>query len=299
MTKEFSGAWPAMVTPVTDECGVNFEILRELTEYLIGKGISGIYLCGSTGEGLWMSVPERQKTLEVVLEQVQGRVPVIVHVGSVATRDSVILADHAQSLSIAGISSVLPPLLEAPDSVYLHYETVAKAAPDTPFFPYLFGRQTNAVTLVKELVQRIPSVRGAKYTGPNMYEFWQLVEIGIGIQGWTIFSGMDEQCLFAAMSGSPANIGSTLNIMPGVYREIRANFESGDIIRARDLQIQANRLTKVLISYGFSGALREVLRMLGFDCGDPRPPHTALPKDIRQQFREEALSAGLATLAAM
>jgi N-acetylneuraminate lyase len=272
-------------------------MLQELAEHLIGKGIGGIYLCGSTGEGLWMSVSERQKTLETVLKQARGRVPVITHVGSVATRDSVILAEHARSVGAAGISSVLPPLRSASESIYLHYEAIAQAAPDMPFLPYLFGAQTDAVTLLANLMERIPNLAGAKYTGPDMFELWQLTELGN--EGWTIFSGMDEECVFAAMSGSPANIGSTLNVMPGVYREIRDSCDAGDLARAHELQVKANRLTRILISFGFSGALREAMRMLGFDCGDPRPPSTALPESRRESFRDAVQGVGLESLAAL
>jgi len=295
--REFSGAWPALITPTTEDGSVNLEILPELTEYLIGKGIGGFYVCGSTGEGLWMSVVDRQKTLEVVLGQVQGRLPVIAHVGCLATRDSVALAAHAQSVGASGISSVLPPMRQALDSVTLHYEAVAAAASDLPFMPYIFGGQINAVTLLTELLRRIPNVAGAKYTGSSMFELWQLTELRD--KNWTIFSGMDEQSIFAAMSGAPANIGSTLNVMPGVYREIRTSFTSGDLACANELQTRANRLTRVLISYGFAGALREAMRMVGFDCGEPRLPSTKLPEAKRESFREAALDAGLESLAAM
>ena len=77
-----------------------------------------------------------------------------------------------------------------------------------------------------------------------MYELQAIVDLRH--EGWTIFSGMDQQCVFAAMFGAPANIGTTLNLMPGVYREIRAAWEAGDGVRARDLQLRVNRVTRVL-----------------------------------------------------
>jgi N-acetylneuraminate lyase len=87
-----------------------------------------------------------------------------------------------------------------------------------------------------------------------------------GTTGEGIYMSMDEQCLFAAMFGSSGNIGSTLNFMPGVYREIHECVKSGDLARGQELQLRANQVTKTVISFGFPGALKKVMGILGFDC---------------------------------
>jgi N-acetylneuraminate lyase len=161
----------------------------------------------------------------------------------------------------------------------------------------LFGGTVDALTLMCELVDRIPNLAGSKYTGPNMYELSHLVELSQ--DRWTIFSGMDEQCVLAAMFGAQANIGSTLNLMPGAYREIRRSYRDGDLSRAQDLQLRANKITRVLIAYGFHGALREALGLLGFDCGEPRLPNPPLPSEKRQSLHNELMSAGFAALTAL
>lgn len=285
MNKNFQGIWPALITPATATGDVNIAVLRELVEYLLSKAVDGLYLCGSTGEGLLLSTEERRAVTEAAMAQIQGRIPVIVHVGSVSTREAVSLAKHACEQGAAGVSAVLPVVRDSLDSTYRHYETIARAAPDLPFFPYLFGGQTDAVTLMRELKRRIPNLGGAKYTGPNMYEMERIIDLSDG--GWTIFSGMDEQCLFGMMSGAPGNIGSTLNFMPGAYREMRKRYGAGDVAGALALQQQANQVTTVLIDHGFSGALRELMRLIGFDCGEPRLPHLPLAADKRDAFRDE------------
>ena len=296
----FHGAWPALITPTAQDGGVNIQVLRELIEHLVRKGIGGLYLCGATGEGIFQSVDERKQVVEHAIDQIGGRVPAIVHVGCVATRDAVTLARHAQSAGAAGVSSILPPIGGGLRNTYLHYETIAAAVPDLSFYPYLYGGQIDAATLMGELVARIPNVGGCKYTGPNIFELRHLIELGQDAsKGWTIFSGMDEQCLFAAMFGSPSNIGSTLNAMPGVYRELRASYEGGDIAHARDLQLQVNRVTHTLIAFGFPGALREAMRLLGFDCGEPRQPHLPLAAEKRDELHSALEGVGFAKVAGM
>jgi N-acetylneuraminate lyase len=151
---------------------------------------------------------------------------------------------------------------------------------------------------MRELVGRIPNLGGAKYTGPDMFEIRKLHDMG-GAKDWMIFSGMDEQCVFAAMFGIRGNIGSTLNAMPGVYVEIQRCLKAGEWQRAVELQVKANRVTATLISFGFSGALREIMKMIGFDCGNPRQPILPLADDKRAALHEQLQGAGYKDLVAM
>ena len=292
----FQGVWPALVTPAAADGGVSVPVLRDLVDYLLDKRVDGFYVCGSTGEGIFMPAAQRELALDTVLQQVRGRVPVIAHVGCVALGDALRLARHAAEAGAAGVSSILPPYYQDQRSLAGYFQALADVASGLPVLSYIFGGPVDAVELLRELM-RIPNLAGTKYTGPNMYEFSRIV--GLREDDWTVFSGMDEQCVFAAMSGSSGNIGSTLNVMPGVYRRIRQACESGDLERAGALQQQANRLTTVLLSAGFAGALREALRMLGFDCGEPRLPQRPLQPAERERVRAQIDAAGLRDLAAM
>lgn len=294
--RSFNGVWPALVTPFTAEDTVNVPVLRELVEYLIDKRVDGFYVCGTTGEGIYMSVEERKLIAEIVLKQLRGRVPAIVHVGCVSVRDAVALAQHAQRVGAAGVSSILPPFYSNPQSLHNYFATIAAAVPNLPLLTYIFGGPMDAVALMREWM-KIPNVVGTKYTGPNMYEFRHIVELRS--DDWTVFSGMDEQCLFAAMFGASGNIGSTLNFMPGVYREIHACCKNGDLTRGRELQIRANKVTSVLLPFGFPGALKEVMGMLGFDCGKPRLPNLPLLEEKRDSLHAQLETVDFSKLAEM
>ena len=292
----FSGAWPALVTPFTAADNVNVGVLQELVEYLIDKRVGGFYVCGGTGEGLFMSPEERKLVAETVVDQVNGRVPVIAHVGSMIVGDAIELAGHAQEAGAAGISSVIPPMFQNSESLYAYFERVGAAAPDIPLLTYIFGGPTDAAALMRQLMD-IPTVAGAKYTGPNMYEFREIVELRD--DNWSIFSGMDEQCVYAAMQGACGNIGSTLNYIPGIYREIHDNYGQGNIAKGQHLQVRANQVTRVLFSFGFFGALKEVMRMLGFDCGKPRLPQLPFATERRPELKAELEAIDFFTVAEM
>ncbi len=293
----FHGIWPALVTPFTDDNTVNVPVLRALVDDLIAKKVDGFYVCGSTGEGVLMSVAERKLVVETVLSQANGRVPVIAHIGAMALVDARDLAWHACDHGAAGVSSILLPQYSGIDSLYAYFENLAAAVPDLPVLAYMLNSSYNNVDLMCRLMQ-IPNLMGAKYTGPDVYEFGEVVRLRD--ENWTMLSGMDEVCLYAAMQGAHGNIGSTLNFMPGVYRAIHESVRSGNLAEGQSLQIRANRVTTVMINAGFMGAIKQVvLPMLGFDCGLPRLPHSPLAPEKLAALRDELEAAGFAELAAM
>ena len=291
----FCGTWPAIVTPFTPEDTVNTSVLRDLVEYHLSKRVDGFYVCGRTGQGLSMSGAERQLVAETVIEQVKDRVPVILHVGSMAIQDALILARHAKQIGASGISSIIPPYYSEMSQIVEYFRAVANTAPELPFFPYLFGFP-KVIELMRSL-QEIPNVMGTKYTGPDMYEFQQVVNLRE--QNWYIFSGMDEQCLFARMSGASGSIGSTLNYIPGVYRRIHTCFEDGQLAEAMEWQQKANRMTETIYAYGFMSGMTEAMRLLGFDCGNVRLPLFPLANEQREALRADLQTVGFAELAEM
>ncbi|HML20296.1 MAG TPA: dihydrodipicolinate synthase family protein [Aggregatilinea sp.] len=293
---QFSGTWPALVTPYTADNAINVDTVVKLVSYHLEKNVGGFYVCGSTGSGVYQSVAERKLMAETALKTVAGRVPVVVHVGAVALVDAIDLARHAQEHGAAAFSSIIPPLYPHMSDVLDYYEALASAVPDFSFFPYLARPEVNALDLVRKLIH-LPNVVGTKYTGPNMYEFKQIASLRD--ENWSVFSGMDEQSIFAAMSGSCGHIGSTLNFMPGAYARIRAHVLAGEHDSALSLQQQANAVTRVLLNHDFGGTLYETMSILGFDCGTPRLPWHPLSAEDKETFRTELEAAGFWDVAKM
>lgn len=293
----YSGVWPALVTPSSQDQSINQSSLRALIDYLIGKGVHGFYVGGTTGEGVFMALADRKELVEVTLKHINGRVPVIVHVGAVATADAVGLARHARDHGAVGISSIIPPLYESEESIRRYYAALGAATPDIPLLAYLLNPRLDGVALMESLLD-IPNLGGAKYTGPNMYELRNIVELGGG--KWTLFSGMDEQAMFGLMMGATGNIGSTINAFPGVYLAIFRAVQEGQYAEARDLQLRVNRVTRALIAAGFSGALRMVLGdLIRMNTGDPRLPALPLGPDGQKALRASLAQTDYAKLTAL
>jgi len=292
------GTWPALITPFYGDAEVNTAGLRDLIDHLMEKRADGFYVCGSTGEGLTMSVEERQLVTEVALAHVDGRLPVIVHIGAVAVTDAVTLAQHARDRGAAAISSIIPPRYATLDAVERYFEVLIAAVPDLGVIPYLLNPQIDTLSLLRALIDQ-PTVIGTKYTGADMNLLSQIIDLGAP-RRWAVFVGMDEHCLYGAMTGASGHIGSTLNLMPGAYREIRALVERGQYVEAQRLQERVNRMINLLYSTGrFSASLKAAMAKAGYDCGAPRLPELPLTQAQKQALYERLDASDFAELIAM
>lgn len=293
----FRGIWPALVTPSNEDNTINVESLCNLVDYLIERQVDGFYVGGTTGEGIFMPVSQRKLLAETVLSHINGRVPVILHAGAISIDDAIDLAQHGQQHGVAGISSIIPPMYASVDVVSRYYKQLAASVEELPFIAYILNPILDSVALMNNL-KTIPNLAGTKYTGPNMFEFRQILNLGNG--EWTMFSGMDEQCLYATMMGATGAVGSTLNIMPGVYRKIVSLVEAGEYAEAQDLQIRANHVTETMIRIGFSGALKEILSyLLDKPMGNPRLPSLPLNKKQREELQKQLAETDFDELIAM
>lgn len=294
--QSFGGFWPALVTPYTCDDQINVPVLQQMVEYMVGKQVTGLYICGSTGEGAFLSAAERRLVTETVMQKVNGRLPVIVHVGAASLKEACGLAHHAQENGAAGISSIVPPVVYDARGIGLYFSRLAQAAPALPFLPYLFGGTRDVLSLLNEL-QDIPNFAGTKYFGPNMYELSQLCTFRSS--SWTVFSGMDEQAVLGLMFGAHGVIGSTLNFMPGAYRMMIEALQAGKAGEALALQKRANAITTTLIEAGFVGGMRMILTRLGFEVNIPRLPNLPLPNGAWDSLLPRLLAVGLDELTAL
>ena len=108
MNNKYTGIYPAFYACYDDEGNVSKERTKALAEFLIEKGVSGLYVCGSSGECIYLSKEERKEILEAVMEVAKGKIRIIAHVACNNTRDSMELARHAESLGVDAIAAIPP-----------------------------------------------------------------------------------------------------------------------------------------------------------------------------------------------
>jgi len=219
-----------------------------------------------------MRVEERKRVAEVVVEHNNGRGLCIIHVGHPSSDVAAELARHAESIGADAVSSVPPIYYRVGfEGMLLHYRTIAKAT-RLPLIAYNIPATTGVSVTEKEMRElfKIENVIGMKFTDPDYYVMRNIIELVDG--NCIILSGADQLFLPALTMGAGGSIGSTQNLMPQHFVAIYEAFLRGDLEEARRLQYQANRVIRVLLSFGSVSAWKAVLAAQGFDCGPCRAP---------------------------
>ncbi len=279
MLEKYKGIFPAFYACYDDEGEVSAERTKALVEFLIEKGVSGLYVGGSSGECIYLGVEERKKTLEAVMEVAKGRITIIAHVACNNTKDSCELARHAQMVGADAIAAIPPIYFRLPEKAIAKYwNDISAAAPDMDFVIYNIP-QIAGVALTLPLLDemlRNPKVIGIKNSSMPVQDI-QMFKRQAEMAGRDIivFNGPDEQFISGRIIGADAGIGGTYAVMPEVYIAMNKALEDGDLDKALRLQNAANEVTYAMCSAkgNMYAVAKAVLKeRTGVDFGGVREP---------------------------
>ncbi len=268
----------ALNTPFQANGDIDLAATRRLTRYYINKGIKSLYVGGSTGEGFLLDLEERKQLVEAVVEEAQGEMTIIVHVGCPSTRHSAMLAAHAKEAG-ADATSAVPCVYYRPseESVYQHWTEITKAA-DLPFFIYNIPQLTG-FNLSMPLFERMLAnerVAGVKCSSDPCHDILRFK--AAGGEDFVVFNGPDEQFLAGRLMGADGGIGGTYGAMPELYLKLDELIRRSEIDKAKELQVVITHFIYRLCSFpSLYGACKTIIRMDGVDIGNPRLPF--LPVD--------------------
>ena len=306
MTESFglSGLIAAAFTPMNSDASLNPRAVPEIVDFVLGQGADGLFVCGSTGEGTSLTIDERMTITEAFARAINDRVPLVAHVGHNCLDDVRTLARHASRIGVSAIAASAPSYFR-PASVAVLVDclaSVAEVAPETPFFyyhiPALTGVDLRMVELLEQVADRIPTFAGIKFSSRHLDDLQQCVEFDHG--RYNILFGIDEMLLAGLATGVQGAVGSTYNYLAPVYRQILESIKSGDLHAAREHQLKATRVVRVILTFGGLNALKAAMAILGVDCGPTRLPIPPLDAPSCREMRDaiedtlgEALSARL------
>lgn len=277
---QLSGIFPALITPFNEEGELECERAESLIERLIDVGVNGFYVGGSTGEGFLQSLEERKEFLAYVAKINRGRVILIAHVGALSSREALFLSACAADLKYDLISST-PPFYYAytEEEIFSYYKELAQQSV-LPLLLYNAPHTTGvslSMSAQKSLLQ-IPNVIGSKHTDSNFYMAEQLLSSS---PGKVVMNGPDEMLMAGLAMGMQGGIGATYNLMPRQFLEIFDYIQSGEIEKAREIQVKVNRVIAELIRVSpcVIAGIKYSLNHLGYNVGNVRKPLLSIKKD--------------------
>lgn len=290
------GLIAATVTPFDERGELDLRRVPPIVDHLVASGVTGLYVCGSTGEGVSLTQQERKDVAAAYVEAAAGRLPVVIQVGQNSLRAAADLAAHAQQVGADAVSATCPSYfpIRSLETLIDSMREIAAAAPDVPFYYYHIPGLTNVeldmVQFLRTAAELMPNLRGLKFTAPLAHQFQECLELDQG--RFEVLWGYDEMLLSALAVGGYGAVGSTYNIAAPVYQRVIDAFHRGDLAAARLWQSRAVAFIRVLTSLPFHAALRETLALLGLPCGPSRLPNRSLDDEQREQLRRRLEALG-------
>ncbi len=295
--KRFTGLVAAPFTPFRQDGRVDAGRIERLAASLTLNKVTGAFVCGTTGEGVSMTVAERMKVAERWQACASSKLRVIVHVGHTSLGDCRALAAHAQKIGAAAVGCMAPFCFKPKkaEDLTAFLAEVAAAAPELPFYyyhiPCVTGVTIPAADFLQAAADKIPNLAGVKFTDENLMDYAACVRFEGG--RFDVVFGRDEILLAGLALGAQGAIGSTYNYAAPIYHRAIAAFKRGDLAAAQEAQGKANAMIGVLLRFGGSPAVgKAFMRLVGLDCGTARLPLRPLGEAQAEALRAEAEALG-------
>lgn len=278
MNLHLKGLIAAPFTPMRADGSLNLDLIPAYYQFLKQNGIKGAFICGSTGEGVSMTVSEKKQVAEAWADCAgdDNDFTIMPLLGGTCLADCIELAKHAQEIGLDAVSFTSPFYFK-PANVEMLAEciiAIAERVPDMPFYyyhiPVLTGVGFAMFDLLKAIDGRIPNFAGIKYTHEDFMDFQSCMNFQNG--KYDMLWGRDENMLSALAVGAKGAVGSTFNYAAPLYHALIEAFEQNDMAKAGALQQQSIDMIRLLGKYGGISVGKAYMKVVGMDCGTFRLP---------------------------
>ena len=291
--QHLEGLIAAPFTPFYKDGSINTSIIPAYYEMLKSNGITGAFICGSTGEGVSMTAKEKMLVAEAwaACTNHDDDFKVMMFLGGTSIADCKELALHAQRIGLYAISFTAPFYFK-PANVEMLAKAcieVASAVPAMPFYyyhiPVLTGVGFAMYDLLNAIDGRIPNFAGIKYTHEDFMDFLSCMQYKNG--KYDMLWGRDENMLSALPLGTKGAVGSTFNYAPSLYYDMIESFNNNDLQKAQQLQQLSIDMIRLLGKYGGIATGKAYMKLIGLDCGEFRLPVKNMSAEEYEAFKKD------------
>ncbi len=268
------GVITPIITPLKANGDINPAMIRPLVDYLIDRGVAGIYPLGSTGEGPLFSADERKAVAAATVTAVDGRVSVIIHTGAINTAETLALTRHARDIGADAAAVVTPWYFQHSDAALeQHYHTLFEAVAGFPVYLYNLPQLANnslSAALVTRLARAHDNCVGLKDSSGDLLTMCAVNHLRGGRFNTAI--GPDNLILAGLAMGLDCSVSGNSNLVPEVVIGIHQSYHAGELAAAQARQRQLRAVIEVVGSGGWLTIVKGILSARGLPVGGVRPP---------------------------
>lgn len=288
---DFTGVYPAIITPMTAAGDLNEEAFRVVYEGNVRAGAHGFWVAGGTGESVYLTETENNRIAEIAADQNGGRVKNIMHVGAATTAQAARQAEHAAKTGVEAICAVPPFFYGVEDDAIVEYYRVVGAAADLPLFAYNLPHATGVdidPELMAKIQDKVPQLRGLKHSSSEFHNVAAFVGMGLDC-----FIGSSLLMAPALAVGAVGCIDGPLCILPELWVDIWNAHRAEDGEAALAAQRRATEFVTLSRTIPFPACFKTLCEArFGIECGDPRPPFPPASEEQKMGLIANARSQG-------
>lgn len=273
--KKLKGLITAPFTAFTASNELNLEMIQKQQAVYKRNGISGVFICGTTGESSALTMEEKKTLFKEWSQYKTPDFAILGFLGGTCVKECQELALYAEECGLDAISVTAPYYFRPANCQALadFCKEVAAATPNMPFYyyhiPSFTGVNFPMIDLLELMDASIPNLAGIKYTYENMMDFQSC--LNFKDQKYNILWGRDEMLLPALAIGATGAVGSTYGYMAPIYTAVIKAYEEGDIETARTMQMKSIEFIGLLNKFG-GGTGKAFMKAIGLDLGLHRSP---------------------------
>ena len=290
----FKGAGVAIVTPMKDNQGVNYDKLEELINQQIDAGTDAIVIAGTTGESSTLTMEEHRDVIKAAVEFTKHRVPVVAGTGSNCTRTAIQLSQEAEEDGVDGLLIVTPYYNKATQAGLIsHYSQIADST-KCPIIMYNVPGRTGCNLLpetVATLFAAKENIVGLKEATGNMAQASKTMALTDG--KIDMYSGEDGLVVPLLSIGAVGVISVWSNVAPAKVHQMCDSFFKGDIETARKIQLEGLPLVDALFSEVNPIPVKKALNLMGMEVGPLRSPLCEMGETNAAKLAEVMKNYGL------
>jgi 4-hydroxy-tetrahydrodipicolinate synthase len=288
------GIIPPVVTPFHGDDSLDLPRLRSHIDFMLAKGVHGIFVLGTTGEFYALDEGEKQAVVDVTVEHVYGRAPVFVGTGAETTREVVRLTRMAEKEGANGVSVITPYFLKPTQAELIdHFRRVAECTP-LPVVLYNNPATCAGLSIEPDTVAKLaelPNVIGIKDSSGDLQNTIEIIRRVP--ERFAVLNGRDTLICAALMVGAKGAIPASCNIAPDLCVGIYEAFIRGDIAASQAYQARLHPVRVAMALGTGNGAVKEAMALLGRPAGPNRSPIAPLPADKRAKLKDILDTAGV------
>lgn len=287
--QEFIGIIPPLLSSFTQDGEVYEQGIREIVKFTLPH-VDGYYPIGTYGCGPLMSIPERQKTLEIILDEVNGKVPVVAHVGAAGTKSMIELAKHAKAAGAAGVGAISPyyaPHLPE-ENLFRHFASLIDAVNAENFPVYVYNNMHYSQnTITPKLLKRLAEhgLRGCKDSSFDLVNFFFFQDAVAEYPDFNVIIGTEAIFMGAFDAGATGMVCGMGNIFPEILAKMYKDYRAGDRAAAMEAQRVILRIRAITKMAPTVPVMHAILRMRGIDAGHPLSPLLDIDDAITEKVK--------------